>query len=350
MGALSLLLPLLLASIVTASELPKPSGDSIVSPDAKLELLFTRTAPIRGGLTEGPAVAPDGSIYFSDIPFGKDKGMILRFDPKTKKTEVFTDDSHKSNGLKFDVKGYLIACEGSDEGGRCVSRWDVKSRQRTILADRYQGKRFNAPNDLTIDRRGRIYFTDPRYLGTEPRELEHRAVYRLDPDGKVSEVTHALEKPNGIVLSPDERTLYVADHNNGTDRIDPSALAYKPGAMKVYAFRLGEDGRVKGSGKVLIDFGTNAGCDGMTIDAKGNVYLAVRSLKRPGIWVLDPDGKEVAYIATGLPQDGTRELKGIPSNCCFGIGAEKNVLYVSVDVSLYRIPLKVEGRHIPFEK
>ena len=126
----------------------------IVSPDAKLELLFTRTAPINGGLTEGPTVAPDGSIYFSDIPFGKDKGMILRFDPKTKKTKVFTDDSHKSNGLKFDAKGFLIACEGSDEGGRCVSRWDVKSRKRTVIADRYKGKRFNAPNDLAIDSQG----------------------------------------------------------------------------------------------------------------------------------------------------------------------------------------------------
>src|SRR5215831_18635737 len=90
-----------------AADAPKPTGDKIVDPDAKLELLFTRTAKFSGGLTEGPAVAPDGSIYFSDIPFGKDKGMILRFDPKTKKTTVFTEDSHKSNGLKFDAKGFL---------------------------------------------------------------------------------------------------------------------------------------------------------------------------------------------------------------------------------------------------
>lgn len=350
MRTLSVLLSLLSASLVAAAELPRPSGDTIVSPDAKLDLLFTRTASIHGGLTEGPAAAPDGSIYFSDIPFGKDKGMILHFDPETKKTEVFTDDSHKSNGLKFDAKGYLIACEGSDEGGRCVSRWDVKSRRRTVIVDRYQGKRFNAPNDLTIDRRGRIYFTDPRYLGTEPRELEHRAVYRIDTGDKVSEVTHALEKPNGIALSPDERTLYVADHNNGTDRIDPTAPAPQPGAMKIYAFRLDTDGRVKGSGKVLMDFGTDAGCDGMTVDVRGNVYLAVRNLKRPGILVLNPEGKEVAFIPTGPSQPGAREPRGIPSNCCFGIGKESKVLYVTVDVSLYRIPLKVEGYHIPFEK
>src|SRR5438874_7581126 len=173
-----------------AEATPKPTGETIVAPDAKLELLFTREAPIKGGLTEGPAVAPDGSIYFSDIPFGKDKGQILRFDPKTKKTTVFAADSHKSNGLKFDAKGFLIACEGSDGGGRCVSRWDVKTGERTVVADRYMGKRFNACNDLCIDEKGRIYFTDPRYLGAEPRELEHRAVYRIDTDGTVVEVTH----------------------------------------------------------------------------------------------------------------------------------------------------------------
>src|SRR5437879_12339231 len=114
-------------SLGRADELAKPTGDTIVSPDAKLELLFTRTAQIEGGLTEGPAVAPDGSIYFSDIPFGTDKGMILRFDPKTKNTTVFTSDSGKSNGLKFDAQGFLISCEGSDDGGRRVSRWDVQS-------------------------------------------------------------------------------------------------------------------------------------------------------------------------------------------------------------------------------
>jgi gluconolactonase len=341
---------LLLTLSAAAGDVPAPTGDAVVSPDAKLELLFTRSAPIAGGLTEGPTVAPDGSIYFSDIPFGKDKGMILRFDPKTKKTTVFAEDSHKSNGLKFDAKGRLIACEGSDDGGRCVARWDVKTGKREVVADKYMGKRFNAPNDLAIDLKGRIYFSDPRYLGDEPRELEHRAVYRLDTSGNVVEVTHDAEKPNGIALSPDQKTLYVADHNNGTDKIDPSAPPPKKGAMKLYAFPLGADGLVAGPRQTLIDFGTEDGIDGMTVDTKGNLYLAVRSLKRPGVWVIDPTGKEIAYIPTGPSQPGAKEPAGIPANVTFGLGDESSTLYVTVDKSLYRIRLKIDGWHIPFEK
>jgi gluconolactonase len=344
------LLALLSPALAGAADAPRPTGDAIVAPDAKLELLFTRTAPIQGGLTEGPAVAPDGSIYFSDIPFGKDKGMILRFDPKTRKTTVFAADSHKSNGLKFDARGYLIACEGSDDGGRCVSRWDVGTKKRMVLAGRYRDKRFNAPNDLAIDFKGRIYFTDPRYLGDEPRELKHQAVYRLDRDGTVVEVTHDCEKPNGIALSPDQKTLYLADHNNGTDRIDPAAPPPKKGAMKVYAFPLGADGLVSGPRKTLVDFGGEDGCDGMTMDVRGHVYLAVRSLKRPGVLVIDPAGQEVAFIPTGPSQPGAKDPVGIPANCTFGVGKESKVLYVTVDKSLYRIALKVDGYHIPWEK
>ncbi len=339
-----------LLAVSSADPVPPPSGESIVAPGARLELLFTRTAKISGGLTEGPAAAPDGSIYFSDIPFGSDKGMILRFDPKTKKTEVFAADSHKSNGLKFDAQGRLVACEGADAGGRCVARWDVKTKKREVVVDRYMGKRFNAPNDLVIDLKGRIYFTDPRYLGDEPRELEHRAVYRIDTDGKVIEVTHEAEKPNGIALSPDQKTLYVADNNNGTDKIGAKVPSPKKGAMKLYAFSLGADGLVNGPRKILLDFGTEDGIDGMCVDVKGNLYLAVRSPKRPGVLVIEPGGKEIAFIPTGPSQSGAKEPVGLPSNCTFGRGPESRVLYVTVDKSLYRIPLKIEGFHIPQEK
>jgi gluconolactonase len=333
-----------------AADIPKPTGETIVDPDAKLELLFTRKAKVSGGLTEGPAVAPDGSIYFSDIPVGKDKGMIMRFAPKTKKTTVFAADSHKSNGLKFDAKGYLIACEGSDEGGRCVSRWDVKTGKREVLVDKYMGKKFNAPNDLVIDLKGRIYFTDPRYLGTEPRELKYRAVYRLEGDGTVIEITHDVEKPNGIALSPDQKTLYLIDHNNGTDRIDPKAPPPKKGAMKVYAFPLDKDGLVAGKRKTLFDYGKEDGADGMTLDVKGNIYLASRSLKRPGVLVINPEGEELAFIPTGPSQPKAKEPVGIPSNVVFGIGKESKTLYITVDKSLYRIRLKMDGYHIPWEK
>jgi gluconolactonase len=325
-------------------------ADELVPPGSTLELLYTRSAPIQGGLTEGVAAAPDGSMYFSEIPLAEDKGMILRFDPKTKTTAVFARDSHKSNGLVFDARGSLIACEGADGGGRAVVRWDLKTGRREVIADRYMGKRFNACNDLCIDEKGRIYFTDPRYLGTEPRELEYQAVYRIDTDGTVVEITHDIEKPNGIAISPDQKTLYVADHNNGTDRIDPEAPKPKLGAMTVYAFPLGPDGLVNGPRRTLIDFGDEEGCDGMTVDTAGRIYLASRRPSRPGILVLDPAGKEVGFIKTGEPQRGAREPSGNPSNVDFGIGDDKNVLYITVDKSLYRIRLSATGYHIPWAR
>lgn len=337
------------------------SAENPIVPDgAKPELLFTRTAKIEGGLTEGPAVAPDGSIYFTDIPFGKDAGMILRFDPKTKKTSVFTADSGKANGLVFNAQGRLLACEGANFGGRRVSRWNVETKERETLADHYQGKKFNAPNDLCIDLKGRIYFTDPRYVGDEPRELKHRSVYRIDTDGTLVEVTHDCSKPNGIAVSPDQKTLYVADHDNGTDNIDPAAPPPKQGVMKIYAFPLGSDGLVNGARKTILDFGDEKGCDGMTVDIRGNIYLTVRSTKRPGVLVIDPSGKEIAHIPTGpanqetanqeTANQETKEPKGLPSNVEFGIGDESNMLYVTVDKSLYRIGLKVDGFHVPFSQ
>ena len=201
-------------------EATAPAEEKIVPADAKLEHLFTRTADIKGGLTEGPAVAADGSIYFSDIAFGKDKGMILRFDPKTGETTVFAEDSHKSNGLAFDAEGHLIAAEGSNYGGRRISRWNVETSKRTTLADNYKGKKFNAPNDLAVDSQGRVYFSDPRYLGPETRDLDYFAIFRVDKDGTVIEITREVAKPNGVTLSPDEKTLYAADHDNGSEHVE----------------------------------------------------------------------------------------------------------------------------------
>ena len=329
------------------------AANPIVAPGAKLEWLYTREFPIRGGLSEGPAVAPDGSIYFTDIPLGEDGGMIMRFDPVTKHTQAFSIDSGKANGLIFDREGRLIACEGSDKGGRRVSRWNVKTGERETLADNFGGKKFNAPNDCCLDAKGRIYFTDPRYLGDEPRELEHRAVYRIDVDGKVSEVTREVSKPNGIAISPDGKTLYLADHDNGTDKIDPTAPKPKLGPMAIYAFPLDADGKVAGPRKTLVDFGDQPGCDGMCVDMAGHVYITARSPKRPGVLVIDPTGKEVAFIATGPANqsaDGKQPLVGLPSNVEFGVGGESHVLYVTIDVSLYRIPLLQKGHHVQYAR
>jgi gluconolactonase len=219
-----------------------------------------------------------------------------------------------------------------------------------VLADRYMDKRFNAPNDLCIDLHGWIYFTDPRYLGDEPRELEHRAVYRIDRYNRVAEVTHDIEKPNGIAISADQKTLYVADTNNGTDRIDPNAPPPEKGTMKIYGFPLDENGLVSGERWTIYDFGRESGCDGMTLDVKGNLYLTSRSANRPGVLIIDPEGHELGFIATAEPQPDAKEPHGLPSNCDFGIGEESNVLYITVDTSLYRIRLNATGYHIPRTK
>ena len=341
---------LLLPAVVWA-DLPTPTGDTIVDPGAKLELLHKRNSGLEGGLTEGPAASPDGTIYFTDIPPGKQHGMILRFDPDTDNTTLFTNRSSKANGLAFDAAGHLVACEGADYGGRAVVRWDLKTGKRTVLASQYQTKRFNAPNDLCLDRAGNIYFTDPKYTGHEPRELAHRAVYRIDPDGKVIEVTHNVSKPNGIALSPDGKTLYVADHDNGSDNIGKDDKLPKLGPMKIYAFALNTNGKTQGPRRTLVDFGEEAGCDGMTVDAQGNIYLTARQLSRPGVLVIDPTGNEVAFIPTGQPNqagnDPTNPPVGIPSNVEFGVGEESNMLYITVDTSLYRIRLKANGYHLP---
>ncbi len=342
------------AALAAEPALPKPTGESIVSPDAKLELLFTRTAKIEGGLTEGPACAPDGRIFFSDIPFGKDKGMILEFNPKTMKTTVWVEDSGKSNGLIFNREGFLLACEGADYGGICVSSRSLRSKERTVQADRYMGKRFNAPNDLCLDAKGQIYFTDPKYLGHEKRELEHRAVYRIDEGGGVHEVTHETVKPNGIAISPDGKTLYVANNDNGSD--DVTQPGAKPGVMNIEAYPLNADGSA-GKRRVLVDFGDKGGCDGMCVDEKGHVYLTIREPTRPGVMVINPDGKEVAFIPTGPANQKTTgpdaakiEPVGMPSNVEFGLGDEINMLYITVDKSLYRVRLKAKGFHVQYTR
>ena len=333
----------LLVLLVLAA--PASAADPIVPPDAKLEKVFD------GGLvlTEGVAVAPDGIVYFSDITFthvSKDKkqpleaGHILKYDPKSGKTTVFRSPSGMSNGLKFDAEGNLIAAEGADFGGRRITKTDMKTGKTYILAGLFEDKPFNSPNDITIDEKGRIYFSDPRYLGHEPVDQPVQAVYRLDPDGSVHRIITDAGKPNGVAVSPDQKTLYVVSNDNGHTGIGrvPEKEPVKKGAMTLMAYDLAPDGTAKFR-KTLVDYAPQDGPDGLVEDKSGNLYVAVRDEKRPGIYVYSPEGKELAYIKTELP-----------TNVGFGRGASANVLYITAGKSLYRIKLNAEGYHLPPKK
>ncbi len=276
---------------------------------AKLEKLWGD-----GEFTEGPCLGPDGCIYFSDIG-----NRIMKFDPETKKVTEFRNPSGRSNGLKFDSAGNLYACEGASKGGnRRVSITPPKGEPKT-LADKFDGKKFNSPNDLILDAKGRVYFTDPRYGGDEKREIDTESIYRIDPDGKVSLVTKDVEKPNGIVISPDGKTLYVADNNPA-----------EKGARHLLSFPLKEDGTV-GEKKILYTFKGRA-IDGMAITKEGLVVATAGSGKEAGIYVFNPEGKVVDFLPT--PED--------PTNCCFA-GKDMKTLYITAGKSLYRIDTKGVG-------
>jgi len=317
----------------------------IVSPDAKLEKVFDGGAV----LTEGCASAPDGSIYFSDITFTfktKDKkgvsqaGHIWRFDPKTEKTKIFRSPSGMSNGIKFDATGNMIVAEGADFGGRRVTRTDLKTGKSYIIAGLFKGKPFNSPNDITIDEKGRIYFSDPRYLGHEALDQPVMAVYRIDLDGSIHRIITDADKPNGVCVSPDQKTLYVVSNDNGAtgfDRLPEEAPTHK-GRMALMAYDLAADGTAKFR-KVLVDYSPQDGPDGLIVDAEGNLYVAVRDETRPGICVYSPAGKELAYIKTE-----------IPTNVGFGRGSESKTLYITAGKTLYRIRLNKQGYQLPPKK
>src|SRR5829696_7575085 len=216
--------PMRLAPLLVLLLAVPASAADPVPPEAKLEKVFD------GGLvlTEGVAVAPDGMVYFSDITFTHvsrdaraplEAGHIWKFDPKTGKATVFRSPSGMSNGLKFDADGNLLAAEGADFGGRRVTRTDMKTGKSYIVAGLFQGRPLNSPNDITLDEKGRIYFSDPRYLGHEPIDQPVQAVYRVDTDGSVHRIITDAGKPNGVAVSPDQKTLYVVSNDNGTTGI-----------------------------------------------------------------------------------------------------------------------------------
>lgn len=282
----------------------------LASDTPKLEKIFDGAV-----FTEGPAAAPDGSIYFSDITGSaksKEAGHIMRYDPKSGKVTVFRSPSGMANGLAFDEKGRMVVAEGADHGGRRVTRTDMISGKSERLAWAWDGKPLNSPNDLTIDASGRIYFTDPRYVGPEPIEQPVQAVYRIDPDGSLHRIITDAGKPNGIAVSPDQKTLYVA----GTPNAD--------GKMTILAYDLAPDGTAKFR-QILVELASGY-ADGLTVDADGNIYCGCGPL---GVRIYSPQGQEIAAVPT--PADATnvevvRDKAG-------------RTLYITAGTALYRVRL-----------
>lgn len=254
--------------------------------------------------TEGPTAGARGDIYFTDIP----NQRIHKFDCKTGKTTVFRENSGRANGLLFDSQGRLIACEG---GRRRLVR--IEGKKTTVLAERWNDKRLNSPNDLAIDKAGGIWFTDPRYGNQEDRELEVMAVYYLSAKGKLTQVIDDLPRPNGILLSADAKTLYVAANRK----------------QLIMAYDVKEPGVVsRGRLFAALNKKARGGPDGMTLDAMGNVYCAGQG----HIWIWDPKGKLLHKLK--VPEG--------PTNCAFG-GPQLGTLYVTARTSLYRLAMKVKG-------
>jgi len=258
--------------------------------------------------TEGPAADGKGNVYFSDIP----NERIHRIDALGKLT-TFREKSGRANGLMFNAKGELVACEGGN--GRVVAIAPDGKTVR-VLADKYGGKRFNAPNDLVIDKRGGTYFTDPEFGRKIKRPQGTFAVYYIREPGKVARVVESLPRPNGIILSPDEKTLYVV----------PSRSA------KVMAYRIDEPGKL-GKGREFFrllqpEGRKDTGGDGLTVDTKGRLYIT----SQLGIQVVSPKGKHLRTLK--FPEK--------PSNVTFG-GKDLKTLYVTARTSVYTLPVDATG-------
>ncbi len=269
---------------------------SVVAPGAKVEKLA-------GGFrfTEGPAADAKGNIFFSDIPNNRIHKWSL--DPGAPGLSTFRENSGGSNGLYFDKDGNLMACEG---GGRRLVSIDPKGKV-TVLADKFQNKRFNSLNDLWIDPKGGIYFTDPRYGNRDGMEQDGEHVYYLSPDRKrLIRVVDDMVRPNGVIGTPDGKMLYVADH----------------GGKKTFVYTINKDGTL--SNKKLF---APEGSDGMTIDNEGNIYLTTRVVA-----VYNKKGEKINTIK--VPEG--------PANVSFG-GPDKRTLFITARTSLYSVRMRVKA-------
>jgi gluconolactonase len=312
-----------------------PRIDALIPADAKIEVLG------EGYLwSEGPVWVPAGEfLLFSDIPnnavmkYKDGDGVTLFLKPSG-----YTGDKRKggrgangvdelgSNGLIIDDEGRLVMCQ---HGDRCLARLDAPltaakpEAKFTVLADRWEGKRFDSPNDVVRHSSGAYYFTDPPYgleKGGDPstREIDFRGVYRVAPDGTVTLATDAMTKPNGLAFSPDEKTLYIGQ----SDSREPV----------LRAFPVNDDGTL-GEPKVFFDAtelaraGKRGSPDGMKVDAAGNVFTTGPG----GVLVISPEGKHLGTINVG----------DLVSNCAFG--DDGSTLYMTCNSRLCRIKLSTKG-------
>jgi gluconolactonase len=276
--------------------------------------------------TEGPTVDRDGNVYFTEIVHQR----IMKMTADGALT-TYRENSNVANGLLIDAQGRLIACEGASferpgvkvSGKPRVTRTDLKTGKVEVLADSYDGKPFVGPNDVSMDGKGRLYFTD----------LAGVAVYRIDAPGKVVRILAApdIQRPNGIQISPDDRRLYLIEANQA-----------QGGARMIRRYDLQPDGTVRNM-QVHYNFYPGRSADGMSIDTQGNLYAAagLNQLRgtsetldtKAGVHVISPDGKLVKFMP--IPEDTI-------TNNAFG-GADMKTLYVTAGKNLYRIRTDIAG-------
>ncbi|HLT71346.1 MAG TPA: SMP-30/gluconolactonase/LRE family protein [Cyclobacteriaceae bacterium] len=296
------LLPTLLITTMILNVSPgqdkASSKGRIVAKDAKPVLVSSDFT-----FTEGPAADKDGNVFFTDQPSDR----IMKWSTDRTLT-VFMEGTGRSNGLYFDPNGNLISCADLEN-----QLWMIDSDKNvTVLVKDFEGKKLNGPNDLWIDVRGGIYFTDPfyprDYWTRTNKQIEEERVYYLSPDRKSLTIAAAgFVRPNGIIGTGDGKTLYVADIND----------------RKTYAFRINPDGTL--SDRRIF---TEMGSDGMTVDSKGNVYITGR-----GVTVFNSKGEQIEHIAVDAPWT---------SNVCFG-GADRKTLFITASKSTYTLKMKVKG-------
>lgn len=276
--------------------------------------------------TEGPAVDAEGNVFFTNT------GEILKWEPATKMLSAFRKPSNGANGQAFDRQGRLLMCEAADGTNGRVTRTDLKTGAQTVLCDKFNGFPLGGPNDLCVDGSGRIYFTS-RLANTNPATGNVNSVYRIDPNGKTTRILAApdIDMPNGLAVAPDSRTFYLIESDGRLNR-----------ARVIRVYDLKPDGSLANH-RILYTFYPGRGGDGMRVDTAGNLYVAAGLHKtrgtsetldtRPGIHVLTPQGKLVAFVET--PEDTI-------TNCAFG-GADGRTLYVTCGRFLLSLPTRIAG-------